>query len=117
MSGGIRAHVLQCERLGLAFEVGEERHMAGEMWHVLDGDSAAPIHPGKIVDAVLAALAHVLADDLPRTQHSHDLLGRTLEDASARIAHDGIERMAEAIGLHGCRLNDCLQCLILIHVD
>src|SRR5438045_312259 len=87
------------------------------MRHVLGRDTAASIHAREIVHAVLAAATHPRADESACAQHSHDLLVRALENVSPRIADDGVETIAESIGLHGHRAERYFQSLFLIHVD
>ena len=93
----IGAHVLQRERLGLAFEALEERHVAREMRHFLFGQAAAAVHAGKVVDAVLAFGAHAVADHVPRAQHALHFLVGAFEYRAARVADDRVERIAEAV--------------------
>jgi hypothetical protein len=94
---GIRAHMAQRERLGAALEAFEERHMTREMTRVFCADAAAPVHSGKVIDTLLAGVAHPLGHQLPCTQHTCDFLVRAAQDGTASVIDDRIERVAEAI--------------------
>ena len=95
----IRAHVLQRIGFGVAFEALEERHVAGEVRRVIVGKSAAAVHARQVVHAFLALGAHAVADDMPRFQHARDFFVGAFEYGAARVAHDGVERIAEAVGV------------------
>ena len=98
MPGRVRPHVLERVGLGFAFEALEERHVAGQVRHVLAGDAAAAVHARKIVDAVAAPAADALGNQLARAQHARHLFIGAFQYAAARVADDGVERIAEAIG-------------------
>ena len=68
------------------------------MRDVLVGDAAAAVHAGQIVNAVLAFRAHALGDELTRFEHARDFFVGAGKDSAARVAHDGIERIAETVG-------------------
>jgi hypothetical protein len=97
----VGAHVLQRQRLGMAFEALEKRHVARKAARVLGGDSPAAVHAREVVDAVPAHAAHAVSDHPAGTQHALHFLVRALEYRAARVADYGVYGIAEPVGRGG----------------